>query len=174
VTDDDTVPGAWEANFREHMQQLRSDKEMTQTDLARACGLRHQQIVARIESGERPIRLNEANIIAAVLGIDLATMMADPGSAKSAKLNRELARQQLTRCTAEITVLLDDGIEQFEQLTQELRNAWDAYVSAQNTLGAKVDKKHVHKGLAFTLSKFESGFARAREELASVIELSEV
>jgi transcriptional regulator with XRE-family HTH domain len=176
--DDDNAPGVWEANFRQRMIELRGTLDMTQTDLARVLrdrfGLKfHQQIVARIEAGERPVRLNEANLIAEILGSDLATMMADAGSAESARLNAELARRQLTKCTAEITVLLDDGIEQFEQLTQELKTAWDAYTSAQKTLGAKVDKKRVHKGLAFTLHKFETGFKRARGELASIVDLRE-
>ena len=52
---------------------------MTQTDLARALkayGLPfHQQTIQRIESGERPVRLNEANLIARELGVDLTSMM---------------------------------------------------------------------------------------------------
>lgn len=51
---------------------------MTQTDLARELqryGLRfHQQTVQRIEAGERPVRLNEAYVIAQVLDVDLRSM----------------------------------------------------------------------------------------------------
>jgi transcriptional regulator with XRE-family HTH domain len=178
MTDDDNGAGTWEANFRQRMIELRETMEMTQTDLARVLrerfGLKfHQQIVARIESGSRPIRLNEANLIAQTLGSDLATMMADSGSAESARLSAELAQRQLTKCSAEIVVFLDDGIEEFVRLTQELQKAWDAYTSAQTKLGAKADRRLVHKGLAYTLHKFETQFKGARAQLASIVDLRE-
>jgi transcriptional regulator with XRE-family HTH domain len=70
---------AWENNFIQQMVRLREVRKMTQTDLARrlneAYGLPfHQPTVQRIESGERPIRLNEAYAIADILGADHAAM----------------------------------------------------------------------------------------------------
>lgn len=77
----DTQPSpwtSWERNFIREMQRLREARKMTQTDLARelsARGLRfHQQTVQRIESGDRPVRLNEAHLIAFILGVDLDVM----------------------------------------------------------------------------------------------------
>ncbi|HEV2784678.1 MAG TPA: helix-turn-helix domain-containing protein [Actinophytocola sp.] len=66
------------------MQRLREARRMTQTDLAKALqrhGLRfHQQTIQRIESGERPIRLDEAFLIAEELGSSIAAMTADKPS----------------------------------------------------------------------------------------------
>jgi len=60
------------------MQRLREARGMTQTDLAKALkaeGLPfHQQTVQRIENGERPIRLNEAHLIARLFEADMETM----------------------------------------------------------------------------------------------------
>jgi transcriptional regulator with XRE-family HTH domain len=78
--DDDTYEAPWERNFRQQMMRLREAQEMTQTDLARK--LKHfdlpfhQQTIQRIESGERPIRLNEAHLIAHVLGVTVESMLA--------------------------------------------------------------------------------------------------
>ncbi|MET7334405.1 helix-turn-helix domain-containing protein [Nonomuraea sp. NPDC005650] len=70
----------WEHNFIQQMKRLREARKMTQTDLARelkAFGLPfHQQTVQRVENGERPVRLNEAHLIAKVLGTDLLSMGA--------------------------------------------------------------------------------------------------
>ena len=79
--DDDTPDASpWERNFRRQMQRLREAQDMTQTDLARKLkdvDLRfHQQTIQRIESGERPVRLNEAHWIAFVLGVTVESMLA--------------------------------------------------------------------------------------------------
>lgn len=70
---------AWEATFRETMTALRNGQEMSQTALAdrlRARGLTfHQQTVAKIESGERPVRLDEAYLIAEELGASVDRMV---------------------------------------------------------------------------------------------------
>lgn len=68
----------WERNFREQMIRTRETLGMTQTQLARrlaSWGLPfHQQTVQRVEAGQRPVRLNEAHLIARELGLDLETM----------------------------------------------------------------------------------------------------
>jgi transcriptional regulator with XRE-family HTH domain len=176
VTDDDQrQQHPWERHFIERMPTLREAKEMTQTDLARVLserhGLRfHQQIVARIEAGERPLRLNEAALIAQELDTDLLTMMSDPGTPESARLNRQLAQQRLAATTAELVVHLSDGIEEFEHLCQELESAWTANVSAQKGVGVTPRHKLVHKGLAHTLRQFESRFKTTRDKVASIVE----
>jgi len=70
-------PPPWEDNILRRMVELRSAK-MSQTELARQLQERglpfHQQTVQRIESGQRPVRLNEAFTIAEVLGSNLGDM----------------------------------------------------------------------------------------------------
>ncbi len=77
--DDQPPPWSkWEYNFIRQMKRLREARQMTQTDLARNLrpfGLKfHQQTIQRIETGERPVRLNEAHLIAKELGVDLHAM----------------------------------------------------------------------------------------------------
>ncbi|MFF0862349.1 multiprotein-bridging factor 1 family protein [Nonomuraea sp. NPDC003560] len=71
----------WEHNFVQQMKRLREARKMTQTDLARelkAYGLPfHQPTVQRIENGERPVRLNEAIVIARVLEADFNGMLTE-------------------------------------------------------------------------------------------------
>ena len=179
MTDDDAPPGLWERNFRERMAELREAKGMTQTDLARVLrdrhGLRfHQQIVARIEAGERPVRLDEAYLIAQVLETNLSAMTAVTGSTDSLRMALQLAQGRLTAAAAGLVVFLDDGAEELAPLTDELENAWTAYISAQENYGVEADDKLVHKGLTHTLRRFEEAFTDARDKLASVIDLSEV
>jgi transcriptional regulator with XRE-family HTH domain len=156
--DDQQEPGVWEHNFRHHMARLRGDKGMTQTDLARALrdqfGLRfHQQIIARIEAGERPIRLNEAVLIARTLNVDLAAMMSDVGSAESVRLNLQLAGKRLAERAAEIAKYLDEHVQEFEQMHEDLENAWGAYLATQEGRGLKPDKR-----LLASMRQLESGF----------------
>lgn len=69
----------WEANFREHMKALREAQGWTQSELARRLKARglpyHQQTVQRVETGERPVRLDEAFHIAAELGTHIDVMV---------------------------------------------------------------------------------------------------
>jgi transcriptional regulator with XRE-family HTH domain len=171
MTTDDDDQQVWERNFRERMIRLRESRDMTQTDLARVLrtdfGLPfHQQTIARIETGERPIRLNEANLIAQTFGVQLSVMMSDT---ESATLNMQLVKRRI----AEATVYLDDRTEELARVFGELEKAWRAYGSAQTDRGMSVEKL-IDKGLTRTLRRFEKQYARAREVLASVIELSEV
>jgi transcriptional regulator with XRE-family HTH domain len=73
--------GAWEANFIEQMARLRESRKISQTELAkrlRAAGLPfHQQTIQRVESGERPVRLNEAFVIARELGSNVELMSSE-------------------------------------------------------------------------------------------------
>ena len=76
----DTPPAPWEQNFISEMKRIRLLRNMTQTDLARELqrlGLKfHQQTIQRIETGERPVRLNEAHLIANALEAKMASMEA--------------------------------------------------------------------------------------------------
>lgn len=73
----------WEDYFRDHLQRMREKSGMTQTDLARLLrddyGLAfHQQTVQRIESGERPVRLNEAMAVSEVFKQKIGTLVSPP------------------------------------------------------------------------------------------------
>lgn len=75
----------WEHNFRKQLVRLRTARGWTQTDVAKsmkAAGFPfHQQTIQRVESGERPARVNEAKYLADLFGVDLGTMLetaADP------------------------------------------------------------------------------------------------
>lgn len=78
ATDEQFRFSTWERNFIAHMKALRRQQGMTQTDLARKVKSFghpfHQQTVQRIENGERPVRLDEANVITIVLGTSLGAM----------------------------------------------------------------------------------------------------
>lgn len=70
--------GPWELRFITNLQRLRERRSLKQTDLARAlrrAGLPfHQQTIQRIENGDRPVRLNEAYLIAQELDVELEQM----------------------------------------------------------------------------------------------------
>ena len=71
----------FETTFVENMQSLRERRKMSQTEFARQMQRHgfgfHQPTVARIEAGERPVKLAEAFAIAAVLRTSFESMMQD-------------------------------------------------------------------------------------------------
>lgn len=83
----------WDMRFRTRMAELRKAKGMTQTDLARelqdfpGVKLGHQQTIARIEAGDRPVRLGEAPFIARVLTTTVQAMVAAEGSEEDLALS---------------------------------------------------------------------------------------
>ncbi|MDV8065533.1 helix-turn-helix transcriptional regulator [Rhodococcus sp. IEGM 1366] len=76
----------WELNFASQMYKLRSARGLNQTELARRIGLWglpfHQQTIQRIEAGQRPIRLNEAHVIAEVLDTTVVAMTSEMGASE--------------------------------------------------------------------------------------------
>ena len=73
----------WEHTFRINLIYLRQLRGISQTGLAKLVkeeGLPfHQQTVQRIEDGKRPIRLNEAFVIARVLHVDFYQLLSGAG-----------------------------------------------------------------------------------------------
>lgn len=65
----------WESSFAQALTRARTAAGMSQSELARRAqesGLSfHQQIIARIESEVRPVRLNEAHVLARIFGMNL-------------------------------------------------------------------------------------------------------
>lgn len=89
-------PTSREAIFVRAMIQGRNSLGLTQNQFARRLsddyGLRfHQQTIQRIETGQRPLRLDETFAIAEVLGSDVISMCTDPGGTVPELL--EAARQ---------------------------------------------------------------------------------
>ena len=88
----------WERNFREQMRRRRLGLGDSQSAFAKrvaAQGLPfHQPTVQRIESGERPVRLDEAHVIAEVFGVTLDTMTQ---SADDERVDASIAKGRLDR-----------------------------------------------------------------------------
>jgi transcriptional regulator with XRE-family HTH domain len=166
--------GVWERNFRERMVRMREAKGMTQTDLARTLktdfGLPfHQQTIQRIESGERPVRLNEANLIAQTLHADLFTMMSNAGSPEVVRLNLELAGARLAERGLEIAEYLGERMEVIDRLYQDVQGAWEAYEATQEELSEPVDKE-----LSADVRRYESRYERARAGWSSIMNLGDL
>lgn len=78
-----------EAYFIENMKAERERRGWSQGELAkrlRSAGLdqMHQTTVSRMEKGERPVRVDEANAIAGLFGVALVEMLAAPGKLSTA------------------------------------------------------------------------------------------
>ena len=90
MTDADS-PG-WERNFRNAVAVKREELGMSQSALARALsgmGIPfRQQMVQRVESGERPIRLNEAVGMSRILGIPISDGIEGYSGADQEKMLR--------------------------------------------------------------------------------------
>ncbi|MFI0484859.1 helix-turn-helix transcriptional regulator [Actinomadura sp. 9N215] len=120
----DTPPSpwtTWERNFATQMQRLREARKMTQTDLAKELqrfGLRfHQQTVQRVEAGERPVRLNEAYVIAQIFDVDLRSMTMSGSPADRDMLYAVDRLRRGSGGTAQaITEVLWEWIEDVESL----------------------------------------------------------
>lgn len=76
-----------ELRFREALNSLRKEQDMSQGELARRMveeGWEHfnQATVSRIEKGTRPVRLGEARALARVLGTEVGYMLSDSGPSR--------------------------------------------------------------------------------------------
>jgi transcriptional regulator with XRE-family HTH domain len=82
--------------FGQQMRRLRKARGMSQLDLCRALTRSgvppHQTTISKIESADRPLRLDEAAEIAAALGTDLNSMVGNIGAEPDAAVFTHLAR----------------------------------------------------------------------------------
>lgn len=111
----------WEQNFRTHMKRLRERNAWTQTELARQLkgqfGLPfHQQTIQRIESGERPVRVNEAYLIADLFGVSVDSM-AQIGASSDVELR--WATERLRDQSASVALDLEELRGQWEERVGE-------------------------------------------------------
>jgi transcriptional regulator with XRE-family HTH domain len=94
-----------------------------------------QSTVARIESGERPLRLNEVVHVAALFNvspIELLVPTSTPGrlkeDIKASEEGREFVRRQLEEAKAELA-RHSDAVKNYERLERELQRA-DMHLAA--------------------------------------------
>lgn len=166
-----TVGMDWESNFRERMEQMRTAAGMTQTDLARVLreqyGLPfHQATIQRIEAGERPVRLNEAHLIAHAFQTDLETMTAAYGTSAVVVSNLIAAAKGFTVSAGNISRFLTEQAPGMEWGIAELRKAWEAYADAQQRAGLEVDR-----GLAELVTTSEACYGMALAAIGALVEI---
>lgn len=145
-------PQAAEALLAERLRALRDAAEMTQGQLAeRMTQLgfsMHQTAIAKIERGQRPVRLNEAAGLAAALRVPVTDLLTDAeNTPESEALSLELLsaasqRLELTHRHEAIQAQLDVLIEQEQELARRLtvigqreteaRTKWLAIKAAQD------------------------------------------
>lgn len=108
------------------MSQAQIAREMTRV------GYRmHQTAIAKIERGERPLRLNEAAMLAHVLHTDLATALTEvddgTGTGASAASARYFSQRiaSLTWDSAELLKSVQQQLERLEEVNQELERDRD-------------------------------------------------
>jgi transcriptional regulator with XRE-family HTH domain len=108
----DGSPEHDDARFARNMLARREERRISQADLVKM--LRrigwpkaHQTTISRIEQGERPVRLGEARLIAAALGVDLTHLLLTPDDSKlavelaDARQYLESVRQAIKNWTVE-------------------------------------------------------------------------
>jgi transcriptional regulator with XRE-family HTH domain len=100
------------------MKNLREARGMTQTDLAKALrseGLPfHQQTIQRIESGERPVRLNEAHLIAGFFRVKPETMTESFVATDNHLL------WEMERVINESVILVESVVESYDEWTDRV------------------------------------------------------
>lgn len=136
-----------EANFALRMRLLREARGISQAEIAarvtRMGMALPQQTIARIETGKRSLRLDEATAIARALSVDLFDMLSDPvevrdarnqlkaaeadlGSLRAARLDADVELEKLDRARVELSVRVKQFQEEearMEAVTEYLRAA---------------------------------------------------
>jgi transcriptional regulator with XRE-family HTH domain len=145
-----------EANFVLRMRLLREARGISQAEIAarvtRMGIALPQQTIARIETGKRTLRLDEAEAIARALGVDLPDMIGNPVEVRNARKQLKEAQEQLgklseARFDAEVALEHAERarLEQRAQL-QQLRDeeaqaqAVIEYLRAEIAAAQKEDK----------------------------------
>lgn len=120
----------WERNFREQMRRRREAAKESQSAFAKriaATGLPfHQPTVQRIEDGERPVRLDEAHVIAEALGTTVGAMVA---SSSDTRVDASIAVDHFIRYAEDVhDTTFNSHIateDQWGQLVETLNEALD-------------------------------------------------
>lgn len=129
---EDSTEQGLEQTFAKRLRELREWLGVSQADLARRMtelGFRmHQTAVAKIERGERPLRLDEAGALAYLLDTDLSLMTGPLRTGDPAQL---LVRE-LERSTAHI--------EESSRLSRVLTEELDRVVDLRRRLLSQMDE----------------------------------
>lgn len=95
----------WEPAFVHRMKQKRQREDLSQTELAKMAAAEglpfYQQTIQRIENGARPIRLNEAVVLAELLGSSLDEMVQSE-TAQTARQEMSYAAMKIANYQTEL------------------------------------------------------------------------
>lgn len=120
----------WEAAFASHLKRARERLQMSQTELARQAAEQglpyHQQTVQRVETLARPIRLNEALVLAGIVGEDLAAMLSSP-TPVTAKAHLRYREHAAAALRTEVVQWVRDTGDRAERALAELHDALALY-----------------------------------------------
>lgn len=132
-----------EARFRERVRQEREQRKLSQADLANRLGDKgikgiYPTTIAKIESGERAVRIDEAAAIADLFEMSLDSLLGRNPSAEVTELDfqlrtlRDTARQSYQQVYASMEVLrelLEDLPTDFEHSDLVQRVGYDAWAN---------------------------------------------
>ncbi|MGW4638017.1 helix-turn-helix domain-containing protein [Sphaerisporangium sp. NPDC004334] len=115
-----------EAILGAHVRELRKRHGWTQHDLAQkleSFGFPlHQSAIARIEAGNRPVRLNEAVVLATLFSVDLPSLLMPPLS-DQAMSEKEQQLAELAKEEAQLAAQLDAVEADVTHLAMSLHKA---------------------------------------------------
>lgn len=124
----------WEKAFAAEVARLRTEAGMSQRALTKTIneqGLSfHQSQLRRIELGERPIRLNEAYVVAAALGRSVTDLLGGAGGPGIAQ--------------SEVARLLHAASERMTHLVEVLREGWSDASDLLDRLETAIESAERH------------------------------
>jgi transcriptional regulator with XRE-family HTH domain len=164
TVDGDGLP--WEAAFAKNVKAARERRGWSQTELAKRLTARllpfHQQQIQRIEAGSRPVRLNEAIVLAEVLGEHFEDMMNAPDS-QAVRRNLVVAMGRVSYLARDLAEYLDEHLEDVDRVLETLTWAWEEYQLATKRMGDEVDHE-----LSADMRRFETRVERFRKALSAL------
>lgn len=174
-TKEDSDGPPWERLFADRMRLKREASGMSQTELARRLTERglpfHQQQVQRIEIGNRPVRLNEALLLADLFSVPL-NQWIEPNDADS--LEQEVVRTVRALRVRASEWLNTAGMtsELVHNDYEALRISWEDYSRSCAAFGSEVnaDLALEFRYLSIRLSRFEENAASAYDALLKIID----
>jgi transcriptional regulator with XRE-family HTH domain len=156
----------WEAAFAKNVKAARERRGWSQTELAKRLTARslpfHQQQVQRIEAGARPVRLNEAIVLAEVLGEHFEDMTNAPDS-QAVRRNLIVAMGRVSYLASDLAEYLEEHLEDIDKASESLTSAWDEYKFATERMGDEVDTE-----LEAEVAWFERRTERFRKALSAL------
>lgn len=137
----------WESKFGKRMKQERERDEISQTELAKrvtAKGIAfHQQTVQRIEAGLRPVRLNEAMVVAELLNNSLDEMVQS-GTPKAARQEMGFHALRLVNILNRLEDLISREYDSLADAIEEMKTAINSYVRVCNKQNVKYVNRDFH------------------------------